>query len=111
LLPKGPVTFVLGGSGHIAGIVNPPHKNKYGYWTNDALPETHEEWLANATPHEGSWWPHWQSWMTDNGYADSEKMVPARQPGDGELKVIEPAPGRYVKMTIPEVLGEIPTKS
>ncbi|MBF7052152.1 class I poly(R)-hydroxyalkanoic acid synthase [Halomonas sp. KAO] len=111
LLPKGPVTFVLGGSGHIAGVVNPPHKNKYGYWTNDSLPETHEEWLAGAQQHEGSWWPHWQAWMTDNGYVDAEKMVAARQPGDGELSIIEPAPGRYVKMTIPEVLGEIPTPS
>ncbi|TDB02337.1 class I poly(R)-hydroxyalkanoic acid synthase [Halomonas marinisediminis] len=111
LLPKGPVTFVLGGSGHIAGVVNPPHKNKYGYWTNDSLPETHEEWLAGAQQHEGSWWPHWQAWMTDNGYVDAKKMVAARQPGDGELSIIEPAPGRYVKMTIPEVLGEIPTSS
>ncbi|WP_046078957.1 class I poly(R)-hydroxyalkanoic acid synthase [Halomonas sp. HG01] len=106
LLPKGPVTFVLGGSGHIAGIVNPPHKNKYGFWTNDELPPTPEEWLEGAKAHEGSWWPHWQAWMTDNGYADAEKMVPARQPGDGELDILEPAPGRYVKMTIPEVLGE-----
>ncbi|WP_299236129.1 class I poly(R)-hydroxyalkanoic acid synthase [uncultured Halomonas sp.] len=111
LLPKGPVTFVLGGSGHIAGVVNPPHKNKYGYWTNDSLPETHEEWLAGAEQHEGSWWPHWQAWMTDNGYVDAKKMVAARQPGDGELSIIEPAPGRYVRMTIPEVLGEIPTSS
>lgn len=109
LLPKGPATFVLGGSGHIAGIVNPPSKNKYGYWTNDALPENHEAWLESASEHEGSWWPHWQAWMTDNGYADSEKMVPVRQPGDGALSIIEPAPGRYVKMTIPEVLGEIST--
>ena len=108
LLPKGPVKFVLGGSGHIAGVVNPPHKNKYGYWTNDALPETHEAWLEGAEQHEGSWWPHWQAWMTDNGYADPEKLVPARQPGDGELDILEPAPGRYVKMTIPEVLGETP---
>ncbi|XKE46451.1 class I poly(R)-hydroxyalkanoic acid synthase [Halomonas organivorans] len=106
LLPKGPVTFVLGGSGHIAGIVNPPHKNKYGFLTNDALPPTAEEWLEGAEAHEGSWWPHWQAWMTDNGYADAEKMVPARQPGDGELDILEPAPGRYVKTTIPEVLGE-----
>ena len=108
LLPKGPVKFVLGGSGHIAGVVNPPHKNKYGYWTNDALPESHEEWLAGAEQHEGSWWPHWQAWMTENGYADPEKMVPARQPGDGELDILEPAPGRYVKTTIPEVVGETP---
>ncbi|WP_275287912.1 class I poly(R)-hydroxyalkanoic acid synthase [Halomonas elongata] len=106
LLPKGPVTFVLGGSGHIAGIVNPPHKNKYGFWTNEELPDDHETWLEGAEAHEGSWWPHWQAWMTDNGYADPDKLVPARQPGEGQLDILEPAPGRYVKMTIPEVLGE-----
>ncbi|WP_372613747.1 class I poly(R)-hydroxyalkanoic acid synthase [Halomonas sp.] len=106
LLPKGEVTFVLGGSGHIAGIVNPPHKNKYGYWTNDELPETAEQWLADAEQQEGSWWPHWQAWMTGHSYADTEKMVPARTPGEGELDILEPAPGRYVRMTIPEVLGE-----
>ncbi|WP_417421943.1 class I poly(R)-hydroxyalkanoic acid synthase [Halomonas sp.] len=107
LLPKGPVTFVLGGSGHIAGIVNPPQKNKYGYWSNDALPESHEEWLEQATFNEGSWWPHWQAWMTQNGYADSQKMVPARKPGEGKLSVIEPAPGRYVKVTISQLSGEL----
>ncbi|MGO2398579.1 MAG: class I poly(R)-hydroxyalkanoic acid synthase [Halomonas sp.] len=106
LLPKGPVTFVLGGSGHIAGIVNPPQKNKYGYWSNDALPESHEGWLETAAFNEGSWWPHWQAWMTQNGYADTQKMVPSHTPGDGKLEVIEPAPGRYVKMTIPDVLSE-----
>ncbi len=111
LLPKGEVTFVLGGSGHIAGIVNPPHKNKYGYWTNDELPETAEQWLAGAEQQEGSWWPHWQAWMTGHGYADTEKMVPARTPGEGELDILEPAPGRYVKTTIPEVLGEHPAPS
>lgn len=108
LLPKGPSTFVLGGSGHIAGIVNPPHKQKYGYWTNDELPDSHEAWLEGATFNEGSWWPHWQAWITGNGYADPDpkKMVAARTPGEGELEVIEPAPGRYVKTSIPEVLGE-----
>ncbi|ALM51779.1 class I poly(R)-hydroxyalkanoic acid synthase [Halomonas huangheensis] len=106
LLPKGPVTFVLGGSGHIAGIVNPPHKNKYGYWTNDELPDSHEQWLASSEGHEGSWWPHWQEWMLKGGYVDQDKMVEAREPGSGELAMLEPAPGRYVKMTIPEVLGE-----
>ena len=106
LLPKGPVTFVLGGSGHIAGIVNPPHKNKYGYWTNSELPETHQQWWEGATANEGSWWPHWQNWMIENGFADQEKMLPARQPGEGELAVIEPAPGRYVRQTIPEVISE-----
>ncbi|GGX96285.1 class I poly(R)-hydroxyalkanoic acid synthase [Litchfieldella qijiaojingensis] len=107
-LPKGPVTFVLGGSGHIAGIVNPPHKNKYGFWTNDELPADPYEWFEGATFNEGSWWPHWQVWMTKNGYVDSEKLVPAREPGDGELPLLEPAPGRYVRQTIPEVLGEVP---
>ncbi|MFG6667977.1 class I poly(R)-hydroxyalkanoic acid synthase [Halomonas sp. HNIBRBA4712] len=106
LLPKGPVTFVLGGSGHIAGIVNPPHKNKYGYWTNEALPATPEKWLEGAKAQEGSWWPHWQAWMTQNGYADTQKKVAARTPGSGALSVIEDAPGRYVRQSIPEVLGE-----
>ncbi|WP_168016489.1 class I poly(R)-hydroxyalkanoic acid synthase [Halomonas salinarum] len=109
-LPKGPVTFVLGGSGHIAGIVNPPHKNKYGFWTNDELPAEPEAWLEGATFNEGSWWPHWQAWMTDNGYADADKMVPARQPGEGDLAILEPAPGRYVRQTIPEVLGQVASK-
>lgn len=104
-LPKGPVTFVLGGSGHIAGIVNPPSRNKYGFWTNDELPESPDAWFEGATFTEGSWWPHWQAWMRDNGYVDDAKRVAARQPGDGELTPIEPAPGRYVKETIPEVLG------
>ncbi|WP_104202069.1 class I poly(R)-hydroxyalkanoic acid synthase [Billgrantia saliphila] len=110
LLPKGPVTFVLGGSGHIAGVVNPPHKSKYGYWTNDELPPDHEAWLEGADYHEGSWWPHWQRWMTEAGYADADKMVPARQPGEGQLPLLEEAPGRYVRMTIPEVLGEVAAK-
>ncbi|WP_043530373.1 class I poly(R)-hydroxyalkanoic acid synthase [Litchfieldella xinjiangensis] len=109
-LPKGPVTFVLGGSGHIAGIVNPPHKNKYGYWTNQALPAEPQEWLDAATFNEGSWWPHWQAWMTDNGYVDSQKRVTARTPGEGELPMLEPAPGRYVRQTIPDVLAEVPAK-
>ncbi|QJQ95355.1 MULTISPECIES: class I poly(R)-hydroxyalkanoic acid synthase [Halomonadaceae] len=107
-LPKGPVTFVLGGSGHIAGIVNPPAKNKYGYWTNDELPDDPDAWLEGASFHEGSWWPNWQAWMTDIGVIDPGKRVAARVPGEGELKPIEPAPGRYVRQTIPEVLGEIP---
>lgn len=108
LLPKGPVTFVLGGSGHIAGIVNPPHKQKYGYWTNDARPAHPEAWLEGAQYHDGSWWPHWQAWMTQNGYVDTHKQVDARVPGSGALGVIEPAPGRYVRQSIPEVLGEMP---
>jgi polyhydroxyalkanoate synthase len=93
-LLSGPVRFVLGMSGHIAGIVNPPSAKKYGYWTNDALPEHPDEWLAGAESHEGSWWLDWKKWVQRyNG-----KKVPARTPGDRELDVIEDAPGSYVKV-------------
>jgi polyhydroxyalkanoate synthase len=93
-LLSGPVRFVLGMSGHIAGIVNPPSAKKYGYWTNDALPEHPDEWLAGAESHDGSWWLDWKKWVQRyNG-----KKVPARVPGDGALKVIEDAPGSYVKV-------------
>jgi poly[(R)-3-hydroxyalkanoate] polymerase subunit PhaC len=93
-LLSGPMRFVLGMSGHIAGIVNPPSAKKYGYWTNDALPETPDEWLAGAESHDGSWWPDWKKWVQRyNG-----KKVPARVPGDGKLEVIEDAPGSYVKV-------------
>jgi len=85
---------VLSASGHIAGVVNPPAAQKYSYWTNDKLPPTPEEWQSTATQHQGSWWPNWQKWMTQ--FTDGE--VPARRPGDGKLKVIEPAPGSYVKV-------------
>ena len=93
-LYKGSREFVLSASGHIAGVVNPPSAQKYSYWTNDKLPSTPEDWLATATQHQGSWWPHWQKWMTQ--FADGE--VPARKPGDGRLKAIEDAPGSYVKV-------------
>jgi polyhydroxyalkanoate synthase len=83
--------FVLGGSGHNAGVINPPSRNKHGYWTSDARPEGAEEWLAGATRHEGSWWPWWTKWLTSNG---SGKAVAARTIDDG----IEPAPGSYAMM-------------
>mgnify|MGYP003575591947 CR=1 FL=1 len=89
----GPVTFLLGGSGHNAGVINPPSANKHGFWTSDALPETAEEWFAGATRQEGSWWPHWQARL-----AKGQKKVPAREPGAGDLDVIEPAPGSYVRV-------------
>jgi len=91
---KGPRRFVLGASGHIAGVVNPPAANKYGYWTNDELPADPEAWLAGAEKHDGSWWTDWQAWIAPFG----GKQVPARVPGDGKLPVIEDAPGAYVKM-------------
>ncbi|PSK87020.1 polyhydroxyalkanoate synthase [Limimaricola soesokkakensis] len=85
-------TFVLSGSGHIAGIVNPPAKKKYGYWTNDKPAKTPEEWRAAATKHEGSWWPVWIEWLKPR----SGELVPARQPGSKAHPALGPAPGRYV---------------
>ncbi|MDH3286454.1 MAG: class I poly(R)-hydroxyalkanoic acid synthase [Betaproteobacteria bacterium] len=95
-LLKGPVRFVLGGSGHIAGIVNPPAANKYCYWTNDKLIEDPEDWLSGARQHPGSWWTDWSKWIAGHG----GKKVPARVPGKGKLRVIEDAPGAYVKVHV-----------
>ena len=93
---KGDVRFVLGGSGHIAGIVNPPAANKYGYWTNDKLTDDPDVWLTGATQHAGSWWTHWNQWAA----ADGGGKVAPRVPGSGKLKVIEDAPGSYVSMRL-----------
>jgi polyhydroxyalkanoate synthase len=91
----GPVRFVLAGSGHIAGVVNPPGKGKYQYWTGGkAGSGTLEAWLNKATEHPGSWWPDWFEWIK----AQDATQVPARAPGGGKLKPIEDAPGRYVKV-------------
>ena len=89
-----PVRFVLGGSGHIAGIINPPAANKYSYWTNPRLPGTGEQWLKDAAQHPGSWWTDWAGWVVQYGGG----KVPARVPGKGKLKVIEDAPGAYARM-------------
>lgn len=97
---KGDVQFVLGGSGHIAGVVNPPSANKYGYWLNDNLKEPSDQWLKNAVKQEGSWWHHWQEWA---GQFAGEQ-VPARQPSKG----IEPAPGSYVRKRIVDVILPTP---
>jgi polyhydroxyalkanoate synthase len=91
---KSPVRFVLGGSGHIAGIVNPPAGGKYSYWTNPKLPATPEEWQKGATQQAGSWWPDWAKWVAQH----AGDKVPARVPGKGKLKVIEAAPGAYARM-------------
>ena len=88
--------FILGGSGHIAGIVNPPPAKKYGYWTHDAMPESPDDWLAQAEQHEGSWWTDWHDWIS----ALAAKKVPARSPGGGGLDVIEDAPGSYVSQRL-----------
>ena len=93
----GPVRFTLGGSGHIAGIVNPPEANKYCYWTGtDEMPEQPDEWLAAAEQHDGSWWNDWNKWLRKR----SRALVPARGPGESVLEVIEDAPGSYVAQRI-----------
>ena len=91
---SGETTFTLAASGHVAGVVNPPHKNKYGYWTNSKNPADPDEWFSNAKSHDGSWWPQWQKWI--GKYAGDK--VAARKIGGGKLKPIEDAPGSYVKM-------------
>jgi polyhydroxyalkanoate synthase len=89
----GPVTYVLAGSGHIAGVINPPgDKVKYQYWTNDKKTATLEAWVESAEEHPGSWWPHYAEWLAGH----SGPKVPARTPG-AKLGVIEDAPGSYVK--------------
>jgi polyhydroxyalkanoate synthase len=91
----GPVRYVLAGSGHIAGVVNPPDKMKYQYWTGPKPTGSNlEAWLAKAKEHAGSWWPDWFAWVEK---LDPEK-APAREPGGGVLTPIEDAPGSYVKV-------------
>ncbi len=87
-------TFVMSESGHIAGIVNPPTKKKYGHYTNDDLDPLPEDWLKVASYNEGSWWPRWEEWLSKR----SGKWVAARSPGDSEHPCLEPAPGSYVKI-------------
>jgi polyhydroxyalkanoate synthase len=91
----GPVRFVLAGSGHIAGVVNPPDKMKYQYWTGPRPTNANlDSWLARAKEHAGSWWPDWLEWIRKQNPAE----VPARTPGGGKLIPIEDAPGSYVKV-------------
>ncbi|MFP4147477.1 MAG: PHA/PHB synthase family protein [Halorhodospira sp.] len=92
-LLSGPTRYVLGGSGHIAGVINPPHKNKYGYWTNTAKTVDQDEWLAGAEAHEGSWWNDWGQWLAEHG----GELVPARSVGSERHQPLEPAPGSYVR--------------
>ncbi len=84
--------FVLGGSGHVAGVINPPAKEKYGYWLNKNLTLSADEWQAGAKEHAGSWWVHWHQWLSD---LDGSKIA-ARSVGSEEYPALCDAPGEYV---------------
>jgi polyhydroxyalkanoate synthase subunit PhaC len=91
----GPVKYVLSGSGHIAGVVNPPASGKYQYWTNDKTRDVKlADWIKGATEHKGSWWPDWRQWIES---IDAE-MVPARAVGTSAMPPLEDAPGSYVRI-------------
>ena len=91
----GPTQFVLAGSGHIAGVINPPAMNKYQYWTSDSVEADNvAAWIKGASEHKGSWWPHWRAWIE----AIDAEQVPARVVGAGPLTPIEDAPGSYVRV-------------
>lgn len=90
----GPVEHVVSGSGHIAGVVNPPSRAKYQYWTGGPPKGSYETWLEKAQEHPGSWWPHWFAWLE----AQAPKKVAAREPGGGKLEPLADAPGTYVKV-------------
>jgi polyhydroxyalkanoate synthase subunit PhaC len=89
------VRFVLTGSGHIAGVINPPDKVKYQYWTGPKPASANvDRWLSKAKEHPGSWWSDWFAWLK----AHDPSEVPAREPGGGRFAAVEEAPGRYVKV-------------
>ncbi len=92
----GPVRFIMAGSGHIAGVVNPPPATKYQYWTNDGKKKSRSlsDWSAGAVEHPGSWWTDWDAWLSKLSGA----KIPARKPGDGKLKILGDAPGSYVRV-------------
>ena len=93
---RGPLKFVLAGSGHIAGVVNPPAAGKYQYWTNDKPAGSLADFIAGATETKGSWWPDWIGWIREQD-ADDVPVKGGRKPGKGKLKAIEDAPGSYVR--------------
>jgi polyhydroxyalkanoate synthase len=92
----GPVEHVVAGSGHIAGVVNPPAKVKYQYWTGGPAKGSLDSWMAKATEHPGSWWPHWFGWLE----RQAPRKVKAREPGGGKLEPLADAPGTYVKVRV-----------
>lgn len=92
----GNVTYVMSGSGHIAGVVNPPAAGKYQFWSDGPKDAEFDDWVAGAKETPGSWWPHWHAWIR----AQSDEQVPARKPGGTKLKPIEDAPGSYVRVRV-----------
>lgn len=92
----GDVTYVMAGSGHIAGVVNPPAAGKYQFWSDGPNNAEFDDWVAGAKETPGSWWPHWDAWIR----AASSEEVPARKPGGKKLKAIEAAPGSYVRVRV-----------
>ena len=93
---QGRTRFVLGASGHIAGVINPPAANKRSHWVGGsaALPDDHDDWLAKAKERPGSWWPDWSAWVQEHA---GKQVAAPKTPGNRKYRVIEPAPGRYVK--------------
>lgn len=100
-LHSGPVQFMLAGSGHIAGAINPPERNKYNYYFNDAVAGNAAEWFQAAKEETGSWWTSWEKWLRRH----SGEKVTARKPGAGKLPVLEPAPGTYVRVKLTELIA------
>jgi polyhydroxyalkanoate synthase len=94
----GKARFVLSGSGHIAGMINPPSARKYGFWTNETLPADAEQWLKAAKQHEGSWWEDWIDWLGPKLGAKVAPREPGKAAGKSRLRVIEPAPGSYARL-------------
>jgi len=90
----GEVRYVMAGSGHIAGVVNPPAKQKYQYWTGGPVSGAFQDWVQSAVEHKGSWWPDWFAWIERQA---PERVAP-RQPGTGGLPALADAPGEYVKV-------------
>jgi polyhydroxyalkanoate synthase len=91
----GETRLVVSGSGHIAGVINPPAAHKYQYWTNENAAPTLEQWMKSATEHVGSWWPDWAEWITSR----SGDKVQAPVPGEGPLPALGDAPGEYVRVS------------
>jgi len=97
-LVGGDVRFVLGASGHIAGVVNPPQRKKRNYWTNDLLTDDPDDWLARSQSHPGSWWPHWIEWLVEHA-GGTRRPAPMRE-GSARYRPLGPAPGRYVRKKV-----------